>query len=47
LIDGQRYFSLCNLESWELKYCLDNDTDRFEWADINNGKGVIYYMKDE
>jgi hypothetical protein len=30
-----------------LKYCLDNDTTRFEWADANNGKGVIYWMRDE
>jgi hypothetical protein len=34
------------LEAWELKYCLDNDRQRFTWADLN-GKGVIYYMKDE
>ena len=20
-------------EAWELKYCIDNDTDRFAWAD--------------
>ena len=31
----------------EIKYCLDNDTSRFAWADPDNGKGVIYYMKDE
>ena len=36
-----------NLAAWELKYCLDNDTHRFAWADPVNGKGVIYYMKDE
>ena len=34
-------------EAWELKYCLDNDTTRFAWADSTNGKGVIFYMKDE
>jgi hypothetical protein len=34
-------------EAWELKYCIDNDTDRFTWADSVNGKGVIYYLKDE
>lgn len=33
-------------EAWELKYCLDNDTDRFAWAS-EDGTGVIYYMKDE
>lgn len=35
-----------NMNAWELKYCLDNDKDLFAWADTN-GKGVIYYMKDE
>lgn len=44
---GDSYFQNCDLSSWELKYCLDNDTDRFAWADTTNGKGVIYYMKDE
>ena len=41
------YFNNSNLAAWELKYCLDNDTSRFGWADEKNGKGVIYYMKDE
>lgn len=41
------YFNDCKLNSWELKYCFSNDTDRFDWADSENGKGVIYYMKDE
>lgn len=41
------YFDKCNLNSWELKYCIDNDINRFDWADLDNGKGVIYYMKDE
>lgn len=45
--EGDTYFQYCKLEAWELKYCLDNDTDRFAWADGTNGKGVIYYMKDE
>lgn len=35
-----------NMNAWELKYCLDNDKELFAWADTN-GKGVIYYMKDE
>ena len=34
------------LYTWELKYTLDNDFNKFDWAD-SNGKGVIYYMKDE
>ena len=44
---GDTYFANCELSAWELKYCLDNDTSRFAWADETNGKGVIYYMKDE
>lgn len=40
------YFHNSDLASWELKYCLDNDTTRFTWAK-SDGKGVIYYMKDE
>ena len=49
LHDGDTYFSTNNadINAWELKYCLDNDTTRFAWADDTNGKGVIYYMKDE
>ena len=35
------------LESWDIKYCLDNNKTRFKFADTENGKGVIYYMKDE
>jgi hypothetical protein len=45
--DTDGYFSNSNLAAWQLKYCLDNDTDRFAWADPENGKGVIYWMKDE
>ena len=41
------YFDDTNFSAWELKYCLDNDTSRFAWADAENGKGVIYHMKDE
>lgn len=44
---GDTYFSNAKVEAWEIKYCLDNDTNRFAWADSVNGKGVIYYMKDE
>ena len=44
---GDTYFLSSKLSAWELKYCLENDTDRFAWADDTNGKGVIYYMKDE
>ena len=47
LHSGDTYFADCKLEAWQLKYCLDNDTEKFAWADSTNGKGVIYYMKDE
>ena len=45
--EGDTYFANHNLAAWELKYCLDNDATRFKWADTENGKGVIYYLKDE
>ena len=45
--EGDTYFQYSNLNEWKLKYSLDNDTSRFAWADAVNGKGVIYYMKDE
>ena len=41
------YFANAKVNAWKLKYCLDNDTTRFAWADETNGKGVIYYMQDE
>ena len=45
--DGDTYFQDCNLEAWALKYCITNDTNRFAWADAANGKGVVFFMKDE
>ena len=45
--DGDTYFQDCDLEAWVLKYCVTNDTNRFAWADAENGKGVVFYMKDE
>lgn len=36
-----------NILAWELKYSLDNDTTKYAWADETNGKGVIYWLKDE
>lgn len=40
------YFNNCNLNAWEIKYSIHNDNTRHGWA-ASNGKGVIYYMKDE
>ncbi len=47
LHEGDAYFANSKLEAWKLNYCLDNDTERFGWADTENGKGVIYRMIDE
>lgn len=49
LHSGDTYFANNNLSAWKLWYCLDNDTDRFAWADntSGNGRGVIYRMIDE
>lgn len=38
---AKRYFP-----AFKIKYSLDNDKDRFNWADSSNGRGVIYYMRD-
>lgn len=45
--EGDTYFANSNLDAWEIKYDLDNDTSKYAWADETNGKGVIFYMKDE
>lgn len=45
--EGDAYFAKSNLAVWQIWYCLDNDTNRFVWADAENGKGVIYRMIDE
>lgn len=47
LHDGDTYFELCDLRRWELKYTVFNDVSRYAWADSENGKGVVYWMKDE
>ena len=47
LHSGDTYFANSNLSAWKLWYCLDNDTNKFAWADSTNGKGVIYRMIDE
>ena len=45
--EGDTYFTNQKLAAWELKYDINNDTTKYAWADATNGKGVIYYMKDE
>ena len=45
--DGDTYFANSDLSAWVLKYSIENDTDRFAWADEENGKGVVFGMVDE
>ena len=47
LHSGDTHFANASIDAWELRYCLDNDATRFSWADATNGKGVIYWMRDE
>lgn len=44
--DGDTYFANSDLSAWKLKYCIDNDTSRFNLA-IPSGKGVIWGLEDE
>ena len=41
------YFANSDLNAWQIWYCLDNDSNRFEWANEEFGRGVIYRMIDE
>ena len=45
--DSNGYFTDANLNAWKVWYSLDNDATRFQWADTENGKGVIWRMIDE
>jgi hypothetical protein len=47
LHDGDTYFADCDLAAWDIWYCIDNDINRFAWADTDNGKGVIFRLIDE
>lgn len=46
---GSSYLARAKYSAWELKYCLSNDSGEFDWeaGAGNNGKGVVYYLKDE
>ncbi len=35
------YFQNSNLSAWKVWYCLDNDTDRFAWADDSVDEGNL------
>ena len=45
--EGDTYFANTNFNAWKVRYCLDNDTSRFDWANVNSGKGVVYRLIDE
>ena len=47
LHDGDTYFASSNLSAWKIWYSIDNNVDKYVWADSTNGKGVIYRMIDE
>ena len=40
-------FANNKLEAWKLKYCLDNDTDRFAWACDGTDKFYIEFVEKE
>jgi hypothetical protein len=44
---NDEYFKKCDLSSWVVKYDFENNAKKYLWADTENGKGVIFYMKDE
>lgn len=46
---GDTYFTNANanLSAWQIWYNIDNDVNKFAWADEENGKGVIYRMIDD
>ena len=45
--DGDDYFKNSNMGAWRIEYDIENDTDKYDWVDPKNGRGVIYYMNDE
>lgn len=45
--ENDEYFKNSKLNLWELKYSIYNDKNKYGWADTENGKGVIYWLKDE
>jgi len=45
--EGDTYFSTSDLSKWQVWYDINNDTEKYAWADTTNGKGVIYRLIDE
>lgn len=47
LRDTNGYFMNSRLQDWIVKYDINNNSNKYDWAEPTNGKGVIYYLKDE
>lgn len=47
LNEADTYYNTCRLNGWQVWYYPFNDTGKFEWANLNTGKGVIYRLIDE
>lgn len=41
------YYIGIDMSKWEIRYDIENNINKYSWADEENGKGVIYYLKDE
>lgn len=42
--EGEEQFD--DILSWRLRYSIDNDVSKYNWADETNGKGVVYWLQD-
>ena len=40
--EGDTYFAHCNLAAWKIKYCLDNDTSRFNWVPGDEAEAAMF-----
>lgn len=40
--EGDIYFAHCNLAAWKIKYCLDNDTSRFNWVPGDEAEAAMF-----
>lgn len=45
--DTNNYFTNSRLQDWIVKYDINNNSNKYDWAEPTNGKGVIYYLQDE
>lgn len=45
--EGDTYYQHVDLTKWEVEYTFDNNKAVHIWADEENGKGVITYLKDD